>query len=245
MKLDSMDLKNANRSVLVYGLSGSGKTVFAAGFPKPLIFDFDGKISSAASFYAGRSELAQIEYENYADKKDFARFYTKLQELRKTDPAKFPYRTVVLDSITTFADSLMSEVIRQNPADASKRSKVNETLVPHLKDYQIAISHVKDIVRQVLTLPCLKVFTAHIQQDKDEVTGEVLYQPLIWGKDLPQWLPMVFEEVYRTYAETKDGKLQLMAQTRAERKYVARSQIPGLPNPLNLAEGYSAWSRYL
>ena len=37
LTFDALKLK-----VLVYGESGTGKTLFAGTFPKPLFFDFDG-----------------------------------------------------------------------------------------------------------------------------------------------------------------------------------------------------------
>jgi phage nucleotide-binding protein len=244
MKLSELN-PSENKKILIYGLSGAGKTVFATGFPGPVfVMDFDGKVSSAASYWKGSSQLDQIEFESYAGKADFSKFWTKFQELLKLGKAgQLPYRTVVLDSITTFSASLMNEVMRQNPGDEGKRSRVSDTTVPHLKDYQIAISHFKNTVAQLLSLPCNVVVTAHLQIDKDEMTGEILRQPLIFGKDLPGWLPMVFEEVY--YASViagKDNKAEHQAQARGP-KYVCRTQIPALPATFKL--GYEELKKFL
>ncbi len=224
------------RTVLVYGDSGAGKTVFATGFPGPVfVADFDGKVSSAASFYRGTPQLDLIEYETYSSHGAWITFVKKINELSKVPPGDFPFKTIIVDSITTFAASLMDEVMKQNPG--SGRSKMLDTSVPNLKDYQIAISHCKDIIKKILSFRdrCNVVMTAHVQRDKDETTGEILFQPLIWGKDLPNWLPMVFEEVFRAYAETKDNKSMHWAQTRAEKKYIARTQIQKLPSPMKLS----------
>lgn len=234
MKLAELN-PNTKKSFLLYGNSGSGKTVAACGFQGPLyIADFDGKVSSAAVFYKGTPQINLIEYEHFNQKNDFNKFWKKLHELKtlaKT-PETFPYKTIVLDSITTFAGSLMAEVMRQNPSE--KRSKVDDTSVPFLPDYQIAISHFKNTMTSILSLPCTVVATAHIEMNKDETTGEILYQPLVYGKELPSWLPMVFEEVYRTYSELKDGKSIHYAQTRADRKYVCRTQLQNILTPIKL-----------
>lgn len=229
MKLSELET-GKNKKVLAFGDSGTGKTVFACSFPTPIkVFDFDRKISSAASYYKTDPErLSQIDV-TQIDPKSFPTFYTKLIELQKD----CPYKTVIIDSVTTFAACLMNEVMKQNPG--SGRSKVHKTTVPNLKDYQIAISHTKDMILQVLSLPCNIVLTAHISRDKDESTGRILNQPLIWGKELPTWLPMVFEEVYRTYVDRKDGKVRYLAQTQASSQFVARTQITGLPDPMELS----------
>ncbi|HUR97951.1 MAG TPA: AAA family ATPase, partial [Pyrinomonadaceae bacterium] len=116
MKLSELK-PSQNKKICVLGDSGSGKTVFAAGCPGPIyFFDFDGKISSAASYFAKDPErLTQIHYDSYqpADEKDhpFARYDKKLTELAQAKP--FPYATVVVDSLTTYADAMFKEIVRQ------------------------------------------------------------------------------------------------------------------------------------
>lgn len=233
---------NENKKVLIYGQSGTGKTIFSCSFPGPIyVADFDGKISSAATFYKNTPQIGDIEFDSFVAYSDFNKFYSKISSLKKiADDSKkaplevpFPFKTVILDSITTFSNALMKEVIRQNPS--SKRTKVNDTLVPFLPDYQIAISHFKDIIMTLLSLPCNFVATGHIQTSKDEMTGEILNEPLIYGKDLPSWLPVVFEEVYRSFTETVDGKTSFMAQSKADRKYIARTQLQGIPEKFKLS----------
>jgi AAA domain len=240
-KLSDLNLSE-RKKVLAYGLSGSGKTVFACSFPGPILFfDFDGKVSSAASFYKNSPQLNEIQVESCSSVDSFNIFWKKFMELKTLaqKPENFPYKTIVLDSITTFSMSLMAEVMRQNPGEASKRSRVADTLVPHLKDYQIAISHIKNTISGLLNLPCNIVMTAHLQTDKDELTGEIMRQPLIFGKDLPGWLPMVFEEVYYcsvTSGSDASGKSQIKHQGQARGpKYICRTQIPNLPALFDLS----------
>lgn len=245
MKLSQIDSKD-KKTVLVYGKSGAGKTIFGTSFPTPIfVADFDGKISSAASYWQDSKRLGEIEVgrftvDNGSKEPDatrpFRRFVKLFNELGGISAEKFPYKTFMLDSITTFATALMDECMLQN-AD-SARSKMGAVTVPNLKDYGISINAFKNIISQVLTLPCNVVVTGHISTEKDELTGEILNQPLIFGKELPNWLPIVFEEVYHVYCDRKDGKGIYLAQTQQDRKYVARSQIRGLPNliPLDYSE---------
>lgn len=238
MKLSEI-AENPRLKLLAYGDSGVGKTCFAATFPGPnFIFDFDGKVSSAATFLANdKEQLGSVETESYLkvgpNDLPFNRFYTKLCELEKqVESGTFAYKTIVLDSITLFYDRLMDEIMRQQAAQ--KRINVAGTLIPILSDYNAAQHHFKNMVLRLLALPCHVVMTAHIKTTQDENTGEIIREPLVTGKNLGPWLPVVFEEVYRVYTERDVKGTQYLAQTQKDAKFVARSQITGLPNPVKL-----------
>ncbi len=226
--------------ILAYGHSGTGKTIFACGFPLPIyVADFDGKISSARNYYSIKDSerLKQISFDSFQPKgkieidKPFARYNTELVNLERlaAGPEPFPYKTVVLDSVTTYLEQMTREVMRQKP-----QTKRYDKDTPVLQDYGIVSSHFKLYLSRILQLPCNVVVTAHIGLTKDELTGEVTYGALLTPKLAPM-LPILFEEVYRTYTELKDGKTLYMAQTQASRKYSARCQIQGLSNPTELS----------
>lgn len=243
MKLSQLD-STKNLKVLAYGPSGSGKTIFTCSFPGPVyVFDFDGKISSAANFYQGTPQLDMIDYDAYTPKvgdttdRPFVRYFTKLVELEKlAKEGNFPYATVGLDSLTLYTDQMLKEIIAQNPG--VKRQASPTTPIAALQDYMILTSHFKNMLVRLLQLPCNVVVTAHIQTNKDELTGEIHREPLLPGK-LPSFLPVMFEEVYRTYRGEKD----YMAQTQTNPQYNARSQIRGLP--LSIKLGYAELANYL
>jgi hypothetical protein len=233
-KLSALET-SSRLKILIYGHSGVRKTCFACEFPGPIyVADFDGKISSARNWLADRPEkLEAITYDSFVEgqnpliKTAFGRYYKQLLELEKfaAAPEPFPYATVVLDSITTYTQAMLHEVMSQHPG-----AKRYDKWTPALQDYGIATSHFKIYLLRLLSLPCNVIVTAHIQLTKDEKTGALVYEPLIYGK-LPGLLPIWFEEVYRAYVEdSKEGRKYLM-QTQASRKYRARSQIKGLPDP--------------
>jgi phage nucleotide-binding protein len=228
MKLS--ELKNQHKlKCLVYGDSGTGKTCFLSGFPTPLaIADFDRKSSSAASFWKDSPErLGAIEVATFDDPKysRFNQFYNWLAELEKN----CPYATVGLDSLTTFYDEMMKEIIKQNPN--GKRLRADKTEVPILSDYNLMNHYFKQIVTKLLALPCHIVVTAHIQRSKDELTGEILHEPALSGK-LAVYLPIVFEEVYRIYVKGEGNQREYLLQTQKDSRYLARSQLSGIQNPL-------------
>lgn len=229
---------NKHRKIMCYGSSGTGKTVFACGFPgKKLVLDFDAKISSAASFYAANKELiAEIDYETYipltVGDRPIQRFEEKLRELEKFPRGNFPFDVVILDSFTTFVDSMMSDIIVSNPSVSRTRSPT--TNIPAMLDYRIQNIHVKSLITRLLALPCTFILLAHIKTEKDELTGRILNLPNAPG-GLAVHLPVVFEEVYRTFVETKGQERLYKAQTQSDDSYQARTQIKGLAPVISLS----------
>lgn len=208
---------------LIIGDSGAGKTCFAAGFGRTYVLDFDNKISSAAAFYRHSPQIEKIDYDNYAptDTKGtaFEKANQKLGEIKK---ALGDYETIVIDSLTTLSDEAMKWIMRINPG--TKRNATKGAQAPALQDYGIFRIFMKDFIQQVINLPCHVIFTAHIQIEKDETTGQILRSPMLAGK-LSRELPIYFPEVWRAF--TKDDKYLL--QTQSDSKFTCRSQIPGIP----------------
>lgn len=215
--------------LLVYGQSGAGKTVFSAGAPKPLVLDFDGKVSSAASFYAFHSpeRLKDISYENLTDtpgqERPFRRFKKILSQLQKdAAEGKLKHETIILDSMTLFLDAFMADVMAENPGVKRPNN------VPALQDYQILNIQFKDVMSNLLGLPCHVIVVGHITSETNQETGKIFWKPLVPGK-LADRLPQIFTEVYRSYVIQKDGQPTHLLQTSSDGEYICRTQIPGLP----------------
>jgi hypothetical protein len=215
--------------LLIYGQSGAGKTVFSAGAPKPLVLDFDGKVSSAASYYSANApeKLKQISYENLTEQADgerpFRKFLRILKGLREQAAAgKLEHDTIILDSLTLFLDAFMSDIIAENPGVKRPNN------VPALQDYQILNLQFKDVMSKLLALPCHIIVVGHITSETNQETGKIFWKPLVPGK-LADRLPQIFTEVYRAYVIQKDGQPQHLLQTNSDGEYVCRTQIPGLP----------------
>lgn len=215
--------------LLVYGQSGAGKTVFATGAPKPLVLDFDGKVSSAASFYSVNdpSKLKDISYEDMTDipgqPRPFRRFKAVLARLQKDAAAgTLQHETVIVDSLTLFIDSLMADIMAENPGVKRVHG------VPALQDFQIMNIQFKDVMSQLLGLPCHVIVIGHITSETNQETGKLFWKPLVPGK-LADRLPQVFTEVYRAHVVRQNGQTEYLCQTSSDGDYVCRTQIPGLP----------------
>lgn len=244
-KLSSIKQEESMK-VLVYGESGAGKTVFATSFPGPVfVHDFDKKIVSAANFWRTHNveKLDQIDYTDYSaivgrgndqasidkdtTKQRFSTFYTWLVEQQNlVREGKFIYKTVVLDSLTLWSELLLKEVIRQAEGKIAQPIKNMEGNAG-MQHYQLNQRFFKEYLGTFLDLPCNVIVTAHVEVEKDDMTGEILRRPKATGK-LASYLPIIFGEVYRAYVETVAGKSVYRLQTQTDARYNCRTQLSGL-----------------
>lgn len=215
------------RKVLIYGDAGTGKTCFAASFPTPIeIWDFDNKASSIVNYYNGDKRLEQIEVKQYGHLQNGPKIkaweadYAKLHDKVKSGEIK----TVILDSLTTFASALLQHYIVTQTS--IKRAIVG---INALQDYQLLDAHLTQIITSILGLNCNVVMTGHLTMEKDEATGAIQRVPLMSGK-FAYKLPIFFEEVYVSKIE----KGNYVAVTKTDSTYISRTQIKGLPTVIPL-----------
>lgn len=241
MKLSEIKTQG-NLKILLYGNSGTGKTCFAAGFPCPILYlDFDGKVDSAALFYKGQPErLEQIDVRSLSrDLLD-----DPIDEMNKIiseelipNQAAPKYKTLVLDSITTFSALCLAHVVKTNPG--IKRNMTKQGAQPGLQDYGILKRVFSSLIPGLLGLPINVVMLGHIDVAKDELTGELVRGPLMDGAFAKQ-LPIYFKEVWRSHVNQKG---EHVAQTKPDFKFDCRSQIPGLPGEIPLS--YEELEKYI
>lgn len=230
MKLSDVDV-SSNLKVLAYGESGTGKTCFAAGFPTPmLILDFDGKANSAASFYRGHeNRLAEIEVKKltgiHSAIPEFMEIAKELDEMQKT--GDFKYKTLVVDSLTTFSSAVLRHIVKSNPG--IKRMMSKQGAQPGMQDYGILKREFARMIPGLLSLDMNVVMLGHVAVTKDESTGEIVRGVNMDGSFAAD-LPIYFEEVYRTYVKEEKH----YAQTQADFKFKCRTQR-GLPKEIELS----------
>ena len=243
MKLSEVSSVGAQK-VLIYGNSGSGKTCFAAGFPTPMLYlDFDNKVDSAASYHrADKERLDQIDVRVLIPtltQNPIAQLRDIIDnELIPQEKAgQMKYKTLVLDSITTFSAATLAYIVSSNPG--IKRTASTQGQQPGLQDYGILKREFQKLIPGLLGLPMNVIMLGHISTMKDDLTGELTRGPLMDGSFSAE-LPIYFKEVWRSFVD-KDGKHML--QTKSDYKYACRSQTPGLPNPLPMS--YPEYDKYI
>lgn len=207
---------------LVYGDSGTGKTIFGAGFPGPIEYwDFDTKISSAAHYYKNdKQKLENIDVYQFAHLPREQRIpawevrNNRIAQLIR-DKQPLPFKTLVLDSLTTFTAMIMDDYLIRS----QKGIKRAHPDIPAMQDYQMLDKHLSLIIPSLLSLECNVVMLGHLKVDKDETTGQILRLPLMAGNFATK-LPIYFEEVY--VSQVLEGKYLL--QTQSDAMYKCRTQ---------------------
>lgn len=231
--------------VLVVGPPGTTKTCFAVGFPYPmLVLDFDGKVNSAAAWYAGDKErLENVDVRQLGKRLDGSDPIAEMNKIIAEElipqqkAGEMKYKTLLIDSATTFSGAVLAHIVRTNPA--IKRVPSAQGLQPCQQDFGILKREFSKLIPGLLSLPMNVVMTAHIKTDRSDLTGEIIRSPIMDGS-FGQELPIYFEEVY--CVSMKDGKP--MAQIKPDATYnFCRSQIPRLPNPVPLSYGELVKSR--
>lgn len=226
------ELENSNYiKALIYGDSGVGKTCFASTFPGPIaVFDFDNKLISAFNYLRATdpAKAEQIKYESFStnkvSEKPYRAFHAALARLETlVREGKFPYKTVVLDSLTLYSEAMMADTIQSNPN--IKRAIPGH---PAMTDYGLVGTYFRNDIGRLLALPCNVVCIGHVKELLDEVTGITSYKVMLAGQ-LASYAPKVFREVYMAFSkEEKDG-IKRYLQTQPSKRFECRTEIMGMP----------------
>ena len=115
--------------------------------------------------------------------------------------------TFVIDSLTMMAEALMNKLVKR----AIKGDRTPG--VPILQDWMIQMITLQNVLKEVTSLPCDVLITAHNDIDKDEVTGKISAGPMVTGK-LKARLPIIFDELWVAIAKgtAKGSEYSLLTQ---------------------------------
>jgi len=219
MQASDITLTNLDVRAFIYGRPGTAKTWSAASFCSKdkqdcYIFDFDAGTLTLRNFrnVTGKNPL----FDTYArEVGSWERMAVKLEALKKDSSI----RTIVFDSLTTLAEVKIEEVLRKN-------SKPRMTL----EMWGVFIGEIELFFGNLSTFKGKNiVMTAHEFNDKDENTGEIMTQPLIYGKNLPSKIPLWFDEVYHTEVVQKGVEFLYIWRTRATARYTGKTRLGFLP----------------
>ena len=198
---DLVDSQGAK--LLVYGISGGGKTTLCQTVPgKTLVISMEAGLLSIKD----AKNVTAIEVKEAAEIEEIAQLL---------ESGKLDYDTVCLDSVTE-----MSEIVLANELRKNKDPR---------KAYGEVIQIMTKTMRRFRDLPIHVVFIAKQQEVRDEATGMFHYQPMMVGTKLPTQIPYFFDEVLclRTF-DVEDDKgnkaTERWLQTTLGANYIAKDR---------------------
>lgn len=239
--------------VVCYGDAGSGKSTFAATFPKPMVvFSFDpigkdipyllrGKMQPVGQLVVGKNAAGDvvvpvqqvlspkgkllIQVEHYIDTNPQRpqAYANFLTRMAMFEGELDNWKTVVFDSVT-----FMELMARK---DSQYR------LNPNSREPRQWFAASTDALEEMLmirvgSLPMNVVVIAHIDEDKDEVNGVFVRNPKAPGRlGKGKGLAAAMVEVYRMYVGPDgEGGEHYLVQTQSNGSYNCATRI-NAPNP--------------
>jgi hypothetical protein len=186
---DGTTLTRSDRAIIIIGDPGVRKTTLALHFPKPYFFDCDGNMSAPVEY----TKIREFNYDSSTS--DDAGVYIpallRYQHcIRCMNSAVFSSEvdTIIIDSLTTFSDIILSEVMRQehggahslltymkkSPDDRVKDQKLMDVINAkgmRIQDWGKFLFLLKGFVLNMRTCGKTFVIISHNNYEKDEVDG--------------------------------------------------------------------------
>jgi hypothetical protein len=207
---------------LFKGEPGTRKSTCALSFPIPQYwFSFDKKMGSMLlpmSKFGIKS--TDITYDDYID-------YTKAEQKLTQLQTNCPYKTIIIDSITSLGDTIMAQTMKYKQGGTRKSGAaagkvVGGISVNELEDYNAESSAILDVVSKLKDIHTYHkvnvILIAHvIQAEYKTVGGETHFSRSIVtaAKKVAAKIPAYCEEVYhfnidRGFIEGGEGSYALL-----------------------------------
>lgn len=204
---------DAGKSILIVGDSGTHKTFFLGGCPKPFIFDFDKGLAILRDQEFDYATFKDAPYGSKVVNKDkgiyewgtaWPAFLVKLNQFgAEVEKGLCPYETLGFDSLTTLSMICMNFVLKQNGRTPTEG--------PRIQDWGAQIGLLETVMDQLTSWTAfIKVVTAHIQRDTNLITQSVEKLPLVTGK-LAGKVSIYFDEVW--FADVKADNVDAAKRT--------------------------------
>lgn len=154
--------KTVNRSFVIYGPSGTGKTTLSGTFPKPILFaDVKDRGTDSISEY-GEDEIRITEIESFED-------IELLVEHVLDNPKK--YKTVVIDTVTQMQQLAIEEVVAEKKKKTKKAAGDWGSMT--MRDWGDVSSKMKEWIIALRDLPVQTVFLAQHRVFNSSDEGDV------------------------------------------------------------------------
>lgn len=225
---DTVTLKRLK--VLLYGVSGVGKTSFAATFPSPLFLDLESGMMSTLRIGEVRRYPADWT-EDITSFQQVRQFYALVSAAKNP-----PFQTIVIDSINE-----LQVLVAQYVVDKYKKVTRQYDDLLTIADYQKSNNDLLKVVRAFLKLPYNIVFTATSTrlEPGDDYT---MVTPKYKGKEVGPVIEKLMDLIGYCYAKPqKNGTAEHYASFHITDRYLAKDRLgivsKDIPNNFNALIG--------
>lgn len=190
--------------MLIYGVSGVGKTTLCATAQSPLILSAEAGLLSLRKF-----QIPVIEIRTVDDLTEAHRWCQQAAEARQ-------FNTVCIDSITEIGEVVLANAKRQVKDPRQAYGELIEKMLTTIKAFRdLQGKHV--------------YMAAKAEPVKDEMTGVIRYMASMPGSKLGPQLPYLFDEVFRLgINKTPQGEQYRFLQTQPDLQYDAKDRSGAL-----------------
>lgn len=215
---------------LFKGEPGTRKSSAALSFPKPIyFFDFDGKIEALGRpMQAWGIDPKEVHYDTYKD-------WNSAEQKLRAFQTKCPYKTIVLDSITSCADAINRQTLKIKSGGGAGKT-IAGIPVNSIEDFNAEDSALKELVAALKEIKAYHkiniILIAHvIQKEQKSADGKTHMSRTIVtaGKGIAQKIPAYCSEIYHFNIKTsmdlsKGGQYSVLTVHTGDD--MARSSLP-------------------
>lgn len=208
-------------NILNMGDYGTGKTRLLLTCPKPAHLDCFDPGGSKTEVLQPLIESGEIivdhsfEWDEWKNPVAYSRWKKAFEKRKKM--GYFDYiATYMFDSVTTFSESVLYDILRVG----SKKTGSRTGQLPERQDWNAQQMNMIDAFSQMMGLPCHTIVNGHLTRYEDPVSKEMEIGLLLAGKGKDK-IPPIFDEKY--ISRYKDKKYVI--QTHREGKYNAETRV--------------------
>lgn len=207
-------VNNEPLSILLYGKSGTGKSMSLATIDRPIMY-VRHPFEPSHNHFAGKKDVIQVELDADASGSAWMDFQQVLQAI-PSFKSKYDNGVVIIDSITSLSRDLETYIKYNN------RGRID------IKDWGFMYDELFKIVKICKTsrLHCVLILWADVMREK--ISGLSMVQPKTRG-GIGEELPHYFSETIYSFTHKDKEGLKYLWQHRANDTAIARTMVPDMP----------------